>query len=96
MLDVSWRRDWRRLFAETPIAFWHYKCCPLGMIGRCLLVLLAFCLAGSLGAFLFYVPIIPILLVILILGALVSMFVLGFCVGHPAVPAGHDTSQSMG
>ena len=59
----------------------------LGMIERYmneryLLVFLAALLAGSIGAFFLYVPILPIIGVATTLIGLVAMFLLGFHAGH--------------
>lgn len=49
---------------------------------RYLLILLAVLLLGSVGAFFLYVPILPVLEVVVILSGLVAMFLLGWVAGQ--------------
>ena len=52
------------------------------MIERCLFILLSVALVGSLGGFFLYVPILPNLAVMAMLGGLCAMFWLGVRVGR--------------
>jgi hypothetical protein len=58
------------------------NCFGLDMIERCLLILLAVTLVGSMGGFFLYVPILPALTVTVMLGGLCAMFWLGVRVGR--------------
>jgi hypothetical protein len=51
------------------------------MVVRYLVILLALLLAGSIGAFLLYVPILTIVAAATITIGLVAMFLLGLCAG---------------
>jgi hypothetical protein len=65
------------------------------MIERCLFILLSLALIASLGGFFLYVPILPNLAVIFVLGGLCAMFWLGIRVGRRPQPAeiSHTPSQ---
>jgi hypothetical protein len=52
------------------------------MIERCVFILLSLALAGSLGGFFLYVPILPNLAVTVMLAGLCGMFWLGIRVGR--------------
>ncbi len=52
---------------------------------RCLLGLLSFLFAASLGAFLLYVPMLPGIIVAMILMGLAFMFALGFMTRRPSL-----------
>jgi hypothetical protein len=54
----------------------------MGMIERCVFILLSLALVGSLGGFFLYVPILPNLAVTVMLGGLCAMFWLGIRVGR--------------
>lgn len=61
---------------------WAVNCKALGMIERCVFILLSLALVGSLGGFFLYVPILPNLAVTAMLGGLCAMFWLGVRVGR--------------
>jgi hypothetical protein len=66
------------------------------MIERCVFILLSVALAGSLGGFFLYVPILPNLAVTVMLAGLCAMFWLGIRVGRrPSndVTITHSASQ---
>ena len=54
----------------------------MGMIERCILILLSLTVVGSLGGFFLYVPILPNLAVTVMLAGLCGMFWLGIRVGR--------------
>jgi hypothetical protein len=77
---------------QTSFILWSVNCTMACMIERCLLILLAVALIGSLGGFFLYVPILPNLAVTAILGGLCAMFWLGFRVGMR--PRGQQPPES--
>jgi hypothetical protein len=60
---------------------WHYTCISLSMKERYLLILLAVLLVLSVGAFFFFVPILPAMASVVIVMALLAMFALGLHLG---------------
>jgi hypothetical protein len=75
----------------------------MGMIERCILILLSLTVVGSLGGFFLYVPMLPNLAVTVLLGGLCAMFWLGLRVGrrpqdatisHPQVSESNQLSLS--
>ena len=64
------------------------------MIERCLFILLSVALVGSLGGFFLFVPILPNLAVMAMLGGLGAMFWLGIRVGRRSQEASVSQSAS--
>ena len=65
----------------------------MGMIERCILILLSLTVVGSLGGFFLYVPMLPNLAVTVLLGGLCAMFWLGLRVGRRPQDATISHSQ---
>jgi hypothetical protein len=60
---------------------WHPACSVQGMIERYLLSCLGALFAASIGAFLLYVPIMPLAAIVVVLLGMVLMFFLGLHLG---------------
>jgi len=72
------------------LLLWTMNCTVLGMIERCVFILLSVALVCSLGGFFLYVAFLPNLAVTAMLGGLCAMFWLGIRVGRRP----HDASVS--
>jgi hypothetical protein len=75
---------------------WPYTCMLLSMKERYLLILLAVLMVLSVGAFFFFVPILPAMASVVIVMALLAMFALGLHLGREsaALTAPRDGSQT--